>query len=166
MCARLVLRQLPDFVGRERHEDLIADAEVLLIEAIDSYNPRHGASVATWIKRVILWRLWDSVRRREMREALHLRKAPRFASFRLSPDPAPDALAASAQRVLAVRQAVDELAASHPREAEIARRFYFGAEQIAAIAPTMGVTHGRASQLNARARKRLAVALEALRDAA
>lgn len=44
-------------------DDLIAQANLIFIDAFDSYNPEHGAKLSTWVASSIWWRLLDYMRK-------------------------------------------------------------------------------------------------------
>jgi RNA polymerase sigma factor for flagellar operon FliA len=166
IIARRVRRELD---GRIDLEDLEGHGTEGLLQAARRYDPRRGASFATFAGHRIRGAMLDAVRalgRYSRREVAAYRARPQPAAPApatatepdsvASPEPGPDEIALARERRRRVRAAVGALSG---HERHFIHRMYFDGALLTAAGGELGLSKSWASRVHARAVGRLRAAL-------
>jgi len=135
-------------------DDLVAEANMAVVEALAKYDPTRGASKSTYIFSYVRWRLWDAVR-----EAIGCRnpeKAPKFCqlsqAMHLTEDSTAFDTVLHGERERIVEEALRRLS---PGEFLVVHLRYCEGLSITKISEMMGFARGTVWQRCYRAVKKL-----------
>src|SRR5262249_36173132 len=166
---RLIARRVRRALARRVElEDLEAHETEGLLQAARRYDPRRGASFATFAGHRIRGAMYDAVRaqgRYTRREVAEHRTRVHVPAATPAPEPdalpsdeaRPDEIALARERRRRLAEAVGALAGS---ERHFIQRLYFDGAMLTAAGGELGLSKSWASRVHARALRRLREALE------